>query len=223
MEDEAIRLLESGKLRRAEGVLKRLLANNPNCLAAHFHLARVYRRTKEYKRALHHARRTLRLNPREPNACLNLGLIYEFTGRYKLAIHYYKRELSRDPESPETLFNIGRLYFNRHRWLRASKYLRRCFDIGNLFRIEDTVYKLGECYCKLHDLHSFIDVYRRYLKMVPNASWAATNLGCALLRTKDYTPAVRWLTRAKQLGNRKRSVAMELARAKEMLRELAAK
>ena len=219
MEDEAIRLLESGKLRRAERLLKRLLANDPNSLTAHFQLARVYWRTEEYERALVHAHRTLRINPKEPNACLNLGLIYEFMGRDKLATYYYKRELSRDPDSAETLFNIGRLYFRKHRWLCASKYLRRCLDIGNLFKVEDTVYKLGECYCKLHDLQSFIDVYTRYLKMVPNASWAAANLGGALLRTRDHRDAVRWLTRAKQLGNRKKSVAVDLARAKKMLME----
>jgi tetratricopeptide (TPR) repeat protein len=216
MEDEAIRLLESGKLRRAERVLKGLLANDPDSLAAHFNLARVYWSTEEYECALLHARRTLRLNPKEPNACLNLGLIYEFMRRDKLASHYYKRELSRDPGSTETLFNIGRLYFNNHRWLRASKYLRRCFDLGNLFRVEDTVYKLGECYCKLYDLQSFIDIYKRYLQMVPNAAWAAANLGGALLRAKDYRHAVLWLSRAKQLGV-KHSVDVDLARAKKMV------
>jgi len=217
MEDEAIRLLDSGEIRRAERILTQMLVSDPNCLSAHFHLARVYRRTKEYRRALQHARRTLKLNPKEPNAFLNLGLIYEFMGQDKLAVSSYKRELLRDPDNAETLFNIGRLYFNRHRWLHASEYLRRCFDIGYLFRVEDTVYKLGECYYKLNDLHSFIDIYTRYLQIAPNAAWAATNLGCALLRAKDYKHAVLWLSKGKQLGNRKKSIAAELVRANEML------
>ncbi len=219
MEEKAVCLLESGKLRRAERLLKRMLAIDPDCLAAHFNLARVYWRTEENKRALHHGRRTLKLNPKEANAALNVGLIYEFMGRDKLAAHYYKRELSPYPNSAETLFNIGRLYFNWHRWFRASEYLRRCFDIGYSFRVEDTVYKLGECYCELRDLQSFIDVYRRYLQMVPKAPWAAYNLGGALLRTKDYKHAVLWLTRAKQLGNRKKHVVIELAKAKKMLKK----
>jgi Tfp pilus assembly protein PilF len=66
MEDEAVRLFDGGKLRRAERVLKQMLASDPNCLPAHFQLARVYIRTGEYECALSHARRTLKLNPKEP-------------------------------------------------------------------------------------------------------------------------------------------------------------
>jgi len=216
MEDEAVRLLDSGRLRRAERVLKRLLANDPNSLTAHFQLALVYWRTEEYKCALFHARRTLKLNPKETNAALNLGLIYDTMGRDKLANFYYKKELSRNPDSGETLFNIGRLYFRKHQWLRASQYLLHCFDVGNLYMVEDTVYKLGDCYYELRDLQSYIDILIRYLKMVPNASWAAANLGCALLRVKDYKGAVQWLSRANKLGVRN-SVAVELAQAKKML------
>jgi Tfp pilus assembly protein PilF len=218
MEDEAVRLLDSGKLRRAERALKRMLASDPNCLPAHFHLARVYWRTGEYECALSHARRTLKLNSNEPNAALNLGLIYDAMGRDKQAIFNYNKELSLYADSPETLYNIGRLYFRKHRWLRASKYLRRCFEVGYLYKIEDTVYKLGECYYKLRDLQSYIDILKRYLQMVPNASWAAVNLGCALLLARDYKGAVQWLSKANKLGVRS-GVAVELARAKKMLKK----
>ena len=217
MEDEGIRLLEEGKLRRAERVFKKLLEIDPNCLTAHFQLARVHRRTKEYKDALFHARRTLKLNHNEPNACLNLGLIYELIGQHRLAVLYYKRELSRNSTNPETLWNIGRLYFKKHRWLLASTYLRRCFETGFMFEIDYTVQKLGFCYYKLNDLKSYIDTYASYLQMFPNASWAYANLGSALLRAKDYKGAVLKLSRAKQLGTKK-SVAQELERARKMLK-----
>ena len=137
IQDETDRLLENGKLRRAERLLKRLLTIDPNCLIAHFQLARVYRRTGEYKIALHHAHRTLKLSPNERNACLNLGLIYEFMGRDKLAAFYYRRELSRNPGCAMTSWNIGCLYFRNRRWLHASRHFRRCFEIGS-FELEDT-------------------------------------------------------------------------------------
>jgi Tfp pilus assembly protein PilF len=213
---EASRLLESGKLSRAKLILKKMLAENPNSLAAHFHLARVYRRMRKYKWALRHALRTLKLNPNEENACLNLGLIYEEMGKGNLAIAYYKRELQRNPESVETLWNFGRLCFERHRWLDSRKYLRRCVEIGYLHEIEDTVYKVGQCCYKLRDLQGYIEVYKRYLQMAPNTPWAAANLGCALLRGKQYRGAVFWLTRAHELGV-KESVIPELERAKDAL------
>ncbi len=218
MEDEAICLLENGKVRHAERILKQLLVSDPKNITAHFQLALVYLRTKEYKRAVYHSHRTLRLNPQETNACSNLGLIYEVMGRDDLASYYYKKELSHNPNNGPTLWNIGRLYFRKQRWLLASQYLRRSFEIGDLVDAEDTVDKLGKCYRELRDVNSYVDLHRRYLQMVPNASWAAANLGFALSYAKDYRHAVQWLTRAKQLGNKKKSVSAELLRANRMIR-----
>ncbi len=217
MEDRAICLLDSGKIRNAKRVLNQMLAIDSNCLAAHFHLARVCRRTGQYEIALRHAHRTLRLSRDEPNARLNLGIIYDVMKREKLAALHYKMELKRDPNSAETLWNIGRLYFEKRRWLNASRYLRRCFDIGYRYEIEDTLKKLGNCYYELRDIRSYIDVYTRYVQMTPDAAWAFANLGCALLRVKDYKGAFLRLSTAKRLGV-KESVASELALAKKMAR-----
>ena len=54
--------------------------------------------------------------------------------------------------------------------------------------------------------------------MVPNATWAASNLGCALFRAKDYRRAILWFSRAKQLGYKKQCIDVKLARAKEMIK-----
>ena len=213
-ENLAVQLMDDGKLRRAEHVLRQMLAEDADCVAAHFHLARVYRKTEEYDRALYHARRTLRLNPKEPNACLNLGLIFELMGRDKLAKAYYKRELLRDPNNAVTLWNVGRLYFRTHRWRDASIYLRRCFDTGYEFEMEETIDKLGLCYFKLRELQAYIDVFTAYVKSNPTASWAFANLGRALLESKDYSGAVSYLRQAEQLGV-KNSVAVWLAQAEE--------
>jgi Flp pilus assembly protein TadD len=54
------------------------------------------------------------------------------------------------------------------------------------------------------------------VEIVPNAGWAFANLGCALLRAKDYKGAILRLKRAVQLGT-KNSFTRELNGAKEML------
>jgi Tfp pilus assembly protein PilF len=219
MEDKAVQFIERGDLSRAGTILKSMLADDVNCLPAHFHLARLYRRTKRYQLALYHGRRTLRLRPQEANARLNLGLIYECMGNDKRAAFYYKGELSRNPTSAETLYNIGRLYFNRRRWRQASKYLARCFDTGFRYEIDDTADKLGLCYCNIGDTESYIDLYTRYLKMFPRAFWAAANLGRALLYRRDYKGAIHWLSIASQRRKNKKAVLCDLARAKKMLNE----
>jgi tetratricopeptide (TPR) repeat protein len=216
-EEAGIKLLERGHLRRAERTFKQLLADDPNCLTAHFQLARVYRNTKQYKLALHHGGRTLRLNPKETNAAFNLGLTYELMGQRKLAILNYRRELALNPDNEEALWYLGRLYFKTNQWLRASRCLRRCFDRTYLDDIENTLYKLGICYNKLNDLPSYIDVYTRYLKTFsyPTEKWAFPNLGYALLLAKDYEGAVFWLSKAKYWGSG--AIDDDLKRASKLL------
>lgn len=200
LEDKAVRFLESGRLKDSAQILKQMLAKDRNCLAAHFHLARVYWRMGRYKGALKHASRTLALHPNEPNANLNLGVIYEAVGRYKEAIAQYKKELALNPNSLEALWNLGRLYYDKHRWLSASKCLQRCFDLGYMIEIDDTVDKLGMCYRNMKDARSYIKLFERYVQMFPNAAWAYANLGRALLYVKKYKKAALRLSRANQLG-----------------------
>jgi protein O-GlcNAc transferase len=216
--DEAESLLEKGKLRRAESVLKRLLAIDGRSIGAHFNLTRVYRRTGQFKEALYHGRKTLQLSPKEKNARLNLAMVYEETGQRRQALRYYKNELARNPNSAETLWNLGRLYFDMRRWLGASKCLHHCFDRGFGFEIEDTVDKLGICYQKLGSLRPYIEVFTRYIEMCPSATWAHSNLGRALLQVGDYRGAVLRLARARRLNPNSGSLA-DLERAKRLLGE----
>lgn len=215
LEDRATRLLESGRLRQAERILCGLLKQDPQSVPAHFHLARVYTRMKSYSKALSHAQEVMRCNPNEPNVNLNLAIIYESLEKYTLAFRHYEAELLQNPDNVETLWNAGRLYFKKKRWKKASQLLRRCFDIGYLFEIEDTLYKLGYCFFKLKDSRSYVEIYRRYLQMVPDCGWAAANLGCRLFSLKHYHGAAYWLSIAQQVGT-KASVRNELARARRM-------
>ena len=216
LEDKIDLLIDEGKNRRAERLLRRMLETQPNSVFAHFHLARVYRRINQDERALYHAHRTLSLSPGEANARLNLGLIYECMGRTALAFRNYKRELKRNPDSLLTRFNLGHLYFNKHQWRRASQCFQRCFDARFPYAVEEMVHKLGHCYFKLNDVHACIELYKNYVLLEPDSDWATANLGSAMLHAKDYKGAVLRLTRAARLGS---SVEDDLAKAKKLYRK----
>jgi tetratricopeptide (TPR) repeat protein len=214
--DAGVELLEVGKLRRAEKVFRRLLEADPGCVVAHFNLVRVYWRTKQYALGLLHGRRVLRLSPNEPNACRNLGLIYEKSGNDLQALKYYKHELSRDPYETAALWNIGRLYFRKRRWREAAKHLRRCFETGDEFEVEDTVDKLAICLHRLRDVRAYIEVFTSYVRIYPSSGWGYANLGWALMHTKDYKGAILRFSRASQLGW-KEKVATDMKQARKLL------
>lgn len=200
LEEKAVVYLDKGKLRAAEGVFKKMLEIDSNSLAAHFHLARVYRRLVDYKKAKHHALLTLTLEPQERNANLNLALIYDEMGHFKQAIKFYKRELETNPDSAETHWNLGRLYFRMRRWHSAIKSLKRCYDLGFRFELEDTVNKLALCYKERREVGNYILLLERYVRTNVNAGWAFINLGRAYMFKKDYRQALSKLLVAQSLG-----------------------
>ena len=200
LEAKAVFYLDRGKLRAAKGVLRKMLEIDSNSLAAHFHLARVYRRLVDYRRAKHHALRTLTLEPRERNANLNLALIYDEMGHFKQAVKFYKRELKTNPKSVETHWNLGRLYFRMRRWHSAIKSLKRCYDLGFDFELEDTVNKLALCYKERGEVGNYILLLEQYVRTNVNAVWAFINLGRAYMFKKDYRRALSKLLVAQSLG-----------------------
>jgi tetratricopeptide (TPR) repeat protein len=218
LEDQADLLMDKGKLRSAERILLRLLASDGNKLPAHFNLARLYLRTKQYDLAIRHARQTLKINPKEMNAHLNLGVIYDKMDCYSKATQHYRKELTNNPTSPETLYNLGNIYFERRQWQKASKSLRRCLELGFTRNDEMTVYQLGVCYFHMADIDAYIEVYTRYLESEPSAGWAAANLGRALLHARNYRGAVLWLLKAKRLAGDS-EVLKDLEKAQRCLRQ----
>lgn len=216
MEDEALACLDQGKLGRAAAVLKRMLSLDPNSVAAHFNLTRVYWRTRRYDLAVKHAHRVLRLSPDERHIHLNLGLVYDLMGRDELARLHYRKELIRNPNSAETLWNLGRLHFRRHRWKQARVSLQKCFDLRYPFRLDETVHLLGSCYAQLGDVKSYVRLYERFVELQPAAAWAFANLGCALLKAGDPKSAVHALTQAIRLGC-KSDVKSDLERARALV------
>jgi hypothetical protein len=68
----------------------------------------------------------------------------------------------------------------------------------------------------LNKIDMYIQAYEKYLNVVPNSSWAATNLGRALLHDKQYKRAVLWLSKACRLDP-KGSLAEDLLRARQAL------
>jgi len=215
LEDRAERLLDSGRISAAEKILKRMLTLDENCVGAHFNLTRVYKRKGAFAQAILHGKRTIELSPRETNASLNLGIAYEGVGDTKRAAACYRKELSRDLLNLPALWNFGQLLFEQHRWKQASRCLQRCFDLGYRHEEEETLWKLGRCYFEMNDVRSFIAAYERYANERPDSSWAAANLGRALLHAKEFQRAGVWLLRAKRLGARSKDVDEDIQAAKK--------
>jgi len=194
-EDAAIALFEAeGK--KAFKAFKKLLESDQNNVTAHFYLAVIQMRRKEYDKALYHAREVIKINPHEENIYLNLGVIYKTMGNSRKAIELYKKELAQTPDCKDAFYNLGNTYSERHQWKKAAKYWEEAFRLQH--RVDDFIVELAHCYRMTRRLTEEINLYRNYLKLYPNDGWALENLGAALIDASEYKEALHYLTEAQK-------------------------
>jgi Flp pilus assembly protein TadD len=111
--DQALRLLDEGKLEEAEAHLKRAIdadvmygpAHN-NMGLVHYHQGRLYPAAWEFQSAI-------KLMPFQPEPRNNLGLVFEKAGKITSAAEAYEKARQLEPDNPEYLGNLARAKVRR--------------------------------------------------------------------------------------------------------------
>jgi len=81
--------------------LKNVLRLNPNLVAVHNFLGRVYSKMGEVSKAIASYREAIRITPKDINAHYNLACIYKQSGETQLSEAAFKRALSLSPKLAE--------------------------------------------------------------------------------------------------------------------------
>ena len=92
----------------AETMLRKAVEVNPKNVEAHFSLAQIYTRSKEYALAIDAYQNAVTLNPKLSDAFFNLGFIYATTGMYEDAEKLFTRVVQLEPAYiDKALFNLA--------------------------------------------------------------------------------------------------------------------
>ena len=124
--DEAIELLKSGELSRAQANLEALQAEAPFIPGVSLNLALIQYQKRDYALARAQLDEALRLSPRNPLAHNLDGSLLRREGRFKEAQVAYAKALKIDPEYPEAHFNMAVLFdIYLQYWIDAREHYRR--------------------------------------------------------------------------------------------------
>jgi tetratricopeptide (TPR) repeat protein len=221
LEPIAIEKFEQHRFKTAARIFERLAAECKANALPHFYLALIHLRKGRLKRALAHGKQVLKINPRIPSAYLNVGCILERMRKVHLAIRYYRKELLSNPVSPQANFNLGVIYFNRRRFKFASSYLEKCLKMRH--SIEEVAPRLAFIYSQTacRDQDKELDVYRRYLAVIPRNSWALQNMGAVLMDMSQLNLALIYFKKARQLAPRDRVIKRNIERIMTMKKSIA--
>jgi Flp pilus assembly protein TadD len=124
-------LRKESRPRAAEALLQRLVALNPNDVAATQELALLLIRKSDYYAAEVHARNSIRIAPQHPQSHNLLGMVLAATYREPLAEHHYRRALElAERRDPVVLANLAAVVFVAGRVAEARSLYEESATLG---------------------------------------------------------------------------------------------
>jgi len=99
--------LESGDVKRAEMLYKRLLEVDPNNASIYTNLAKIYTTKKYYKEAVQAYVNAIEIDDKDDKSLIGLGRLYRLMMRHSLAAECFKRAAELKPREVEYLFLLA--------------------------------------------------------------------------------------------------------------------
>jgi protein O-GlcNAc transferase len=196
--DLVLEHMQSGKIRQAEHVCKKILKKQPdNADALHF-LGVIYFESGNYDLARDTIKKAIQIDPDFADAYNNLGNIYYQTKQIDEAITYYRKALDLNPDLARTYYNLGialqeKKQFDEaiHCYQRALKLSMSSFGLYN---------NLGLALHEKGQLDEAIDCYQSAINIDPHYAEAYYNLGNAMKDTEQPEQALIAYEKAIQLN-----------------------
>ncbi|RKU38874.1 hypothetical protein C6496_05070 [Candidatus Poribacteria bacterium] len=157
-----IREGEQEELRQIEQQVQQAMAQNPDDLQGHLHLATVYEMQGELGKATRELEEFLRGDPSRSDVYLLLGPLYERQERYREALRTYERLEQQEPRLPAPIFAaMAQLHLQLGNLEESEKYARKGIAVdANSWRSYLT---LGNVYTAMNQPQKQIQFYENAL------------------------------------------------------------
>ena len=196
-EQQALQLINQGKLKEAELIYRELAAAGSKSPSVHGNLGALLKMRGDIKNATTCLRKALQLQPNYPDALNNLGIALQEQGDLSGAIASFKTALQLKPNYPDAHNNLGNA-------------LKEQGDLDAAIAAYNTALQLKPNYSEAHnnlgialqeqgDLSGAIASFNTALQLKPNYPEVHNNLGNALQEQGDLTAAIASFNTALQL------------------------
>ncbi len=183
--DEALQLIQSGRLDEARIYLEELLEEDPSNIDLIYNLGLCYVDLGQLEKGVELLYRCIQLAPKHTHAYTALGVAYLKMSDLKKAKEYTMMALAADPENPVALKNLGAIFGREGDSLKALYYLRRSYEINP--KDPQTVYGLAFAYKALGDFEQAGSYFNKLLEMdVPESLLRLARDGLREIAAKEF-------------------------------------
>lgn len=160
---------------RMIGLLRQVVADDPQVIDAWFNLGNVHYRRGDYGEAITHFRQALALKPDYDLALINMANAYRALGRDEEALAGYEHYLRVDPKNAWVQYQAGEIHLDRGNVDRAGDYFREALAIDP--KVAPARVALGAIAIRRGDAGTAEREIRAALDLVPDVRLAHFNLG----------------------------------------------
>ena len=157
--DDALKHLNSGRLREGLEILESLVRNDPENVTVLYNLGMCYSQLGSMDKSIETLEKCVRVAPRHTNALTALAYSYSRKGEYEKALGKLKIALEIDPDNFFALRNCGAILGKLGRHEEAIACLERARQL--VPDSPEVLYGLGLAYQENRDLKKADDLYKK--------------------------------------------------------------
>ena len=185
---QAVGLHQGGRLADAEGLYRKVLAQNPDDPDALHLLGVLLSQLGRFDEALPLLWKAALLRPNAPDVLSNLAIALAHRGQVAEAADYFISALKLRPDHPDANFNLGNLLVDKGDLDQAVPFLRKAADLQP--RNVQAWERLGDTLRRLGQPDKAVDVFRQALNFFPERPELHNFLGVTLAALGQTQPAI---------------------------------
>ena len=194
---KALHKHQSGDVRGAEDLYKKILRDDPLDIDGNYLLGALYAERGELEGALKYTQRAAEHAPRSPFVQNNLGNIYRLGGELDMARQCYQRAIEFDSATVEPYNNLGIVMKRLGDNAAAIELYQQAIDRNPLF--VQAHYNLGKARWDSDQHEAAVECYRRVLELQPQHAQALEGLGSFHLARKEHEQARSYFEQCAQI------------------------
>jgi len=199
-ENQAIALINQGRLQQAEEIYRELVDDGSNNHIVYGNLGALLQMRGDPQNAAACFRNAIKLNPSYPNTHNNLGVLLKEQGDLNAAITSFRTALQINPNHPDAHNNLGNALLQLGNLDAATACFEKALQIKP--NHPDVHNNLGNALLEQGNLNAAIACFKKALQIKPNHPDAHNNLGNALLQLGNLDAATASFKEALQLNPR---------------------
>jgi len=161
--EQAMGLLNQGKLDDARHILEEIVADNPRDWTALYNLGMCFTELGYPERAIKALEQSIKYKPDHSNSYVALGVAYSKMNDFDSAKHHFHEALRINSRNSLALRNLGGLLGKLGQMKESLHYLEEAYQIDS--SDPNTVYGLGQVYQQLGNDERADKFYRQVVKM----------------------------------------------------------